>query len=350
MKQWILWTMLCTVPFVAWSQEGVKFESLTFEQALSKAQTEGKVLFVDCYTSWCGPCKHMSEKVFPQARMGEFFNPRFVSVKYDMEQPEGKQFGERYSVTAYPTFFLIAADGTLLHKVIGGFEADELIRHIREGLEGGTSLGQWEQKYKSGHWDKEFLWQYLGILQEAREEIKIREIAEELLDVASEEEKVSKEYWSIFGNPQCCPLDSKAFAYLIAHRERFYPANGRETVDKRLTEPLRDEVLGMMEGVQAGAVERLDEVEKKLGEWQLLNVTELLAAIKIARSVQTDGIDRLLDVCEQEIPRLEKDGQLAMWTIFRLSGSFVQYTSGPLSKATADQKARWEKIIRLERN
>lgn len=93
----------------------------------------------------------MSDKVFPQARMGEFFNPRFVSVKFDMEQPEGMQFGELYSVTAYPTFFLIAADGTLLHKVIGGFEADELIRHIREGLECGTSLGQWKQKYKSGN-------------------------------------------------------------------------------------------------------------------------------------------------------------------------------------------------------
>lgn len=121
-------------------------------------------------------------------------------------------------------------------------------------------------------------------------------------------------------------------------------------MDKRLTDAFRDEVLGMMERVQAGAVERLDEVEKKLGERQFLNVTELLAAVKIARSVQTDGIDRLLDVCEQEIPNLEKDNQLVGGTIFRLAGSFVQYNSGPLSKATAAQKTRWEQIIRLERN
>ncbi len=350
MKKWILWIVLCAVPFMGWAQEGVKFESLTFTQALSKAKAEGKVLFVDCYTSWCGPCKYMSEKIFPQACMGEFFNPRFVSVKFDMEKPEGKQFGEHYSVTSYPTFFIIAADGTVLHKIIGGFEAEEFIRRVRKGLEGNAPLEQCEQKYKSGNRDKEFLWQYFRVLQEYEQETKVLEIAEELLKVADDEEKISQEYWSIFGNPQCCPVDSKAFAYLVAHRERFYAANGREVVDKRLTEPLCAEILEMMEGVQSEAVARLNEIEKEIGKLQPLNESVLLAAAKIARSVQTDGIDGLLDVCEQEIPKIEKDSQLAVSMAFRLAGPFLQYGSGPFSQATAAQKKRWEKIIRLKRN
>lgn len=350
MKKWILWIVLCTVPFMSWAQEGVKFESLTFTQALSKAKTEGKVLFVDCYTSWCGPCKYMSEKIFPQACMGEFFNPRFVSVKFDMEKPEGKQFAERYSVTSYPTFFIIAADGTMLHKIIGGFEAEEFIRRVRKGLEVGTSLEQCEQKYKTGNRDREFLWQYFRALQEYEEETKMLEIAEELLKIADDKEKISQEYWSIFGNPQCCPVDSKAFAYLVAHREQFYAANGRETVDKRLTEPLCAEILEMMEGVQSGAVVRLNQIEKEIGKLQPLNQSVLLAAVEIARSVQTDEIDGLLDICEQELPKMKKDSQLAVLTIFRLAGPFIQYGSGPLSQATVDQKARWEKMICLERN
>ena len=176
------------------------------------------------------------------------------------------------------------------------------------------------------------------------------EIAEELLKIADDKEKISQEYWSIFGNPQCCPVDSKAFAYLVAHREQFYAANGRETVDKRLTEPLCAEILEMMEGVQSGAVVRLNQIEKEIGKLQPLNQSVLLAAVKIARSVQTDEIDGLLDVCEQELPTMKKDSQLAVLTIFRLAGPFIQYGSGPLSQATVDQKARWEKMICLERN
>ncbi|MFR4036530.1 MAG: thioredoxin domain-containing protein [Butyricimonas faecalis] len=31
---------------------------------LTKAKTENKTIFVDVYTQWCGPCKHVSENVF----------------------------------------------------------------------------------------------------------------------------------------------------------------------------------------------------------------------------------------------------------------------------------------------
>ena len=45
--------------------QGINFEKLTLEEALIKAKTENKYVFVDCYTTWCGPCKRMTEFVFP---------------------------------------------------------------------------------------------------------------------------------------------------------------------------------------------------------------------------------------------------------------------------------------------
>ncbi|MDE5610835.1 MAG: thioredoxin family protein, partial [Odoribacter sp.] len=75
--------------YTTFAQEGVNFRNITLEEAQEQAKAENKLVFMDCYTSWCGPCKNMTEKVFPQKAAGDYFNPRFVCVKYDMEKGAG---------------------------------------------------------------------------------------------------------------------------------------------------------------------------------------------------------------------------------------------------------------------
>ena len=68
--------------------QGVVFEpeGTTLEQASAKAKAENKLIFLDCFTQWCGPCKKMSREVFPQEKVGAAMNPKFVSLKIDMER------------------------------------------------------------------------------------------------------------------------------------------------------------------------------------------------------------------------------------------------------------------------
>ena len=101
------------------AQEGVKFEELTFKEALAKAKAENKLVFMDCYTSWCAPCKRMLNTVFVTKEAGDFFNPRFVSVKYDMEKGEGIELAKQFSVKSFPTFFIFRPDGSIQHKIGG---------------------------------------------------------------------------------------------------------------------------------------------------------------------------------------------------------------------------------------
>ena len=97
--------------------QGVEFRDLTFGQALEQARTENKLVFMDCYTSWCGPCKNMLKNVFTLPEAGEFMNAHFVCVKYDMEKGEGIGLKKQFAVRAFPTFFIIRPDGTVQHRL-----------------------------------------------------------------------------------------------------------------------------------------------------------------------------------------------------------------------------------------
>lgn len=112
--------------------EGIVFEHGTFDEAQAKAQKEGKLLFVDVYTTWCGPCKMMARDVFPQAQVGAATNPYYVSIKIDAEKGEGVALAQRYGVTAYPTMLVINADGTLRHSIVGARSPKQLVEELQK--------------------------------------------------------------------------------------------------------------------------------------------------------------------------------------------------------------------------
>ena len=89
------------------SAQGIVFFDGTWEQALEKAREEEKPIFVDAYTTWCGPCKMMTQRTFPDPQVGDLFNANFISVKIDMEQEAGLAFQRQYPVRAYPTLLFI---------------------------------------------------------------------------------------------------------------------------------------------------------------------------------------------------------------------------------------------------
>ena len=87
----IVCLLICVCSYFQLFSQGVDFKQITLKEALEQAKAQGKMVFMDCYTTWCGPCKMMTEEVFPQKEAGDFFNAHFVNVKFDMEKGEGKE-------------------------------------------------------------------------------------------------------------------------------------------------------------------------------------------------------------------------------------------------------------------
>jgi len=110
------------------------FYTGTFEQALKEAVKKKKIVFVDAYTSWCGPCKMMNNSTFKDKAAGEYFNTNLISMKIDMEKEEGPAFAMKYGVRAYPTLLFINPKGEVVHKVLGYRDGAVLMEEAKKAL------------------------------------------------------------------------------------------------------------------------------------------------------------------------------------------------------------------------
>lgn len=114
---------------------GIKFFQGTWEEALQTAQEENKMIFLDAYTAWCGPCKLLKRNVFPDERVGNFYNENFINVKVDMEKGIGPKLSRQYRVTAYPTLLFVDGEGNMIKKAVGYHPAPQLIELGRSVIE-----------------------------------------------------------------------------------------------------------------------------------------------------------------------------------------------------------------------
>jgi len=123
----VLAFLIAFVSFTSFAQSGIKFEQDSWEAIVSKAKSENKLIFLDAYTSWCGPCKMLQRNVFPDQALGKYFNQNFLSTKIDMEKGEGPNIARKYAVRAYPTLFFIDPNTEqVVHKILGYKNADQL--------------------------------------------------------------------------------------------------------------------------------------------------------------------------------------------------------------------------------
>ncbi len=142
---------------------GIDFlQGLRWAKILKKAKLENKYIFVDCYASWCGPCKRMDSEVYNQAEVGDIYNNKFVCIKMQMDTTNKDRDTIRrayadaafirikYAIGAYPTFLYFTPDGNLLRKDIGALRADAFLNLTADVLNPENNYYTLLAKYKAG--------------------------------------------------------------------------------------------------------------------------------------------------------------------------------------------------------
>lgn len=93
----------------------------------AEAKKTGKLIFVDAYTSWCGPCRMLKSTTFKDPAAAAYFNQHFVNYSIDMEKGEGEDLAEEWKIRAYPTLMFINADGKIVSTSIGYVDSNKLL-------------------------------------------------------------------------------------------------------------------------------------------------------------------------------------------------------------------------------
>ncbi|MCC3214898.1 thioredoxin family protein [Chryseobacterium sp. X308] len=147
---------------LAWAQ-GIKFEEGNFASILAKAKKEKKLVFIDAYASWCGPCKLMVKNIFPLQSVGDYYNSHFINAKIDMEKGEGIELAKKYNVKAFPTYLFIDGNGEAVHRTLGYVEEKDFIQFAKDAEDPNKRLTSLKQQFEKGEKDPEFLKNLAGL-------------------------------------------------------------------------------------------------------------------------------------------------------------------------------------------
>lgn len=113
-------------------EEGVQFEQLNWNQAIAKAQREDKIIFLDLYATWCGPCKRLRKYSLTDEEVGAFYNENFINLIIDGETPEGSRLMRKYQLNSFPSLMYLAPDGSELHRELGFTTARTLLNIAKD--------------------------------------------------------------------------------------------------------------------------------------------------------------------------------------------------------------------------
>ena len=257
-----------------------------------------------------GPCKMMTNDIFPQEKVGKYMNENFVCVKYDMEKGEGVELKKRYEVSAYPTFLVIDADGTMVHRFVGYRTANDLLSEL--DYDPSSAWGAIQTRYDSGERDKEFLLQYLNLLMGASDK-RAGKVAGELFAALDDDEKVSEKYAFLFQNLSLNTVGSDIYAYFLANRPRYEKAMGEKTVYNLLvrcnTEYLRwssFEKQDLTPGERATIQKNLDAA----------GMTELYPFWNVVQACRAGDFNRLIKACRQNFPKMDRHLAFSYYSMF----------------------------------
>ncbi len=228
MKYLSLFSFILLFQFNSFTQ-GIEFFKGTWDEALEKAKTEEKIIFVDAYAQWCGPCKRMAKTTFKDDQVGEFFNANFINMKLDMEKGEGLKFRQKHPVSAFPTLFFIDPKGEVVFKAKGAQQVDGLLQMGRSALNKVDYSGDYAKLYEEGNREPELVYNYVRALNKSNK--PSLKIANEYIN---SQDDMTTDFNQKFVLEAASEADSRIFDMLIKNRSKIESLTSKEEVNKKI--------------------------------------------------------------------------------------------------------------------
>lgn len=116
------------------------FSDLSFEAASKQAAKSNKIVLIDFYTTWCGPCKMLDKNTWTDPTVIQLLEQKTVALRIDAEKETA--LSKHYKIEAYPSILLIKPDGTEIDRIVGYELPGPFIQDFNAALSGRDSIAR----------------------------------------------------------------------------------------------------------------------------------------------------------------------------------------------------------------
>lgn len=225
--------LICSISTPIFPQNrSIQFIEKPWQEILSLSKQQEKLIFLDGYTTWCGPCKWMASNMFTNDTIADLYNRNFICAHFDMEKGEGPQLSAKYEVKAYPTLLFINQNGEMVHKRVGAPQkVSDYIEMANVAVTPGEGLAAVQKKHQEGERSAVFMFKYFRRLQDAYS--PVGEAVDNYISGIPENDYILPENWKIiyhFVND----MNSPAFIYLQTNQKGFSKKYSADSVNQKL--------------------------------------------------------------------------------------------------------------------
>jgi len=312
----------------------IVFSEKPWMEIQATAKKENKLIFLDAYASWCGPCKWMAANIFSNDTIADYFNKNFVCAKIDMEKGEGIALARQYEVRAYPTLLFIDADGKMIHKRVGASrKIKDYIDLVLIAQDPDKCLSATLKKYQQGNLEPVFIFSYLSNLKDAY--MPVADPLKKYISTQKSENLISQANWNIiyrFSDN----INSAEFIYLVSHHKEFEQRYTKDSVQDKIDNVYSYELnkFFRMKPFPQSGWDNLIEVIKKSG-YSKTNEIILDAQLSLYEYKKDTG--GYLDLTYKEV-------DMVYWNDYnKLNNAASRVNSFTGSKKHLEKAAEWSK-------
>lgn len=339
MKSFIISITLLASAFVAGAQ--TEFRHITFEEAKAAAKAEGKKIFIDFYTDWCGPCRRLAANVFPTKQVGDYLNTNYICLKIDAEKGEGPKLAKAYKVAAYPTLAVVDSEGNLIGSFAGLKEGDEFIAAVEMCNDAELKPERVKARYEAGERTPKLVLAYATLLADnSRDWMKGQHEAVGILDdyFTSLGEKARTDSENVFLYTNFAwEYNNQRVQYMLANRDKFAKKDHPD-LEKNINSVYTNELIRYFTGNHLrNNPDALKVYNRFRQEADALGYTDKFGTLYefIDKRAACDD-DEYLAFCDENIERLEDTD----------TGSFMYSISEIFDTTTPESKKKVSTMLR----
>lgn len=211
----------------------IKFTEKPWQEIVALAKQENKLIFLDAYASWCGPCKWMAANMFTNDSIADYFNKTFICASFDMEKGEGLDLRKKFGVRAYPSLIFINTSENMVHERVGAPQkVHDYIEMAKIAQTPDEGLAAYMKKYTEGDLSPQFIQTLLTRLAEAY--ISTDAVIKKYFATQKESDLQNRVNWNIIYR-FVGDINDPVFDYFFKHRHEYAKMYSKDSVDSKIS-------------------------------------------------------------------------------------------------------------------